>query len=207
MQNVSIITAEYDNADKMFGITKKIRDSGLMISDFITATSSTIYDGDPTNTLYDNNYVFTTREDKINPYIMYQFIGRKMYLKSYSIKTTSIQIQAEHHPKNWVVKGSNNNETWFQIDVEHTNVFNSKNQTEIFRCKRPNAFSFIKMIQTGPNFLGYSNYLRFEQIEFFGTLFESEYDFYPFHRFVTKCRMKRSQPTSFMFLILISAAS
>ena len=202
MENVSILTATYDNINDMSGITKKIRDAGFSIKDYIKTESIGIYDGHPDNTLLDNNIVFSSSAK--DPYIKYQFIGRKMYLKSYSIMSVVGEKAAEHHPRHWIIQGSNNNQTWTMIDIQHTNVFDCKGKTSVFHCKRPGAFSFIKMKQTGPNFLGNSDFLRFNQFEFFGTLFPSQYDFYPIHRYVTRCITSRNHSFSLFLLIFIS---
>ena len=205
MENVSIITATYDGINHMSGITKKIRDSRYLMDDFIVATSSKIYDGSPQNTLYQSGSIFTSDGEEL--FIMYQFIKRKIYLKNYSILTVSGTNTAPHHPMNWIIQGSNNNQTWFTIDIQHTGVLDSKGKSAIFQCKRPGSFSFIKMKQIGPTYTGQSTYFRFNQFEFFGTLFPDDYDFYPYHHYVTKCINQRRSPIAYSLIVMICSCN
>ena len=177
MENVSIIYSKFDGVNKLSGINKKIRDSGLNIDEMIETSSSAVYNNElPSNTLHVNNYPFTTTS--ADYFITYHFVGRKIYLENYSILTDVNKGKNEHHPQNWIVHGSNDNENWKMIDIRHTSILNSRNQSETFKCKKPRAFSYIRIKNIGPNYIN-SLTLRFQQIEFFGTLFPEKYNFFP----------------------------
>ena len=107
----------------------------------------------------------------------------------------------EHHPHNWIIHGSNDNETWKMIDIQHTSILSSRNQLETFKCKRPRAFSFIRMKSIGSNYIG-SLTLRFQQIEFFGTLFPDKYNFFPEQYFMTVCSKRSYLPKTSIFAFI-----
>ena len=189
----------------MSGIIKKIRENEKDVKDFISVSSSAIYQiYKPENTLYENNCPFTSSDN--NPYITYFFKERKLYLESYSILTVIDTGLWTNFPRHWTIKGSDDNTTWRTLDVQHTEVFTERNQKEIFRCKKPQAFSYIKLSQTGLNSIN-TTILRFEQIEFFGTLFPKEFNFYPNHRFHATCKSKLRSQFSALCMLMISTVT
>ena len=201
MENVSIVYSAFDGVNKLSGINKKIRDSGLNIEKMIETSSSPVYNSQfPSNTLYESNGLFTTESEGI--FITYHFVGRKIYLEKYSILTVVSNVYTDHHPSNWIVHGSNDNETWKMIDVQHTSVLNARNKSVTFRCRRPRACSYIRIKNIGPNYVGY-NVLRFQQIEFFGTLFPDNYNFFPEQKFFTHHRKIESCPRNSIFLVML----
>ena len=137
--------------------------------------------------MYENNIPFTTNDS--NPYITYYFKERKLYYESYTILSVIDPDLWTNFPRHWTIKGSDDNVTWRTLDIQHTEVFTERNQKEIFRCKRPQAYHYIKISQIGLNSQN-SNLMRFEQIEFFGTLFPKEFNFFPNHSFYATCKKK-----------------
>ena len=201
MENASVYRSKYDGTNKLSGIIKKLRDNEKNVEDFISVSSSSVYQiYKPSYTLYENNLPFTS--DDTNPYITYYFKERKLYLESYTILSVIDPGLWTNFPVHWTIKGSDDNATWRTLDVRHTEVFTERNQKEIFRCRRPQAFHYIKMSQIGLNSLN-ATYLRFEQIEFFGTLFPKEFNFFPNNSFYATCKKKQKSPAIALCLVMI----
>ena len=199
MENIQIIHSKYDGTSKLNGIVKKIRDSSLVLGNLVSVSSSKVFSAySPIYSLTEDDYPFTSGDE--NPYVTYNFIDKKLFLESYSLLTVILQNLEEHFPRHWVIKGSNDNISWKTIDVRNTEVFKRRNQSEIFYCKKPGAYSYIKMMQTGLDSMN-TSYLRIQQIEFFGTLFPKEYDFYPSIHQRISCRQIRK--SSFIGSLLV----
>lgn len=127
----------------------------------------------------ENSNYFQSNRQK-NDWLMFDFINSKVHPTHYSIRTRN-DFNC-HHPKNWVIEGSNTGSDieseWTVLDsrqndgylnnmkVTHTySIQNDKKEKEYFR--------YIRIRQTG---VGTSNdyYLTLSCLEYFGNLIEKE---------------------------------
>ena len=161
------IYIRYDGADKLKGITSFLEKNHSLFDEMEVSSSSIYMSQPPINVFYPDDTVFTTNLED-DPWIQISFINKKLYLKNYAIKVITGSITANHFPKKWIIRGSNDNITWKIIDRKNVNIFQEKGQIEIFDCDKPSAYQHIQMVLAGLS--SSSEYrLRFQQMELFGT--------------------------------------
>ena len=143
----------------------------------VKVTASSIYrqnNAENAVDLHNNKNHFQT-DNFNNSWLKFDFGERKIQLTSYSIR--SRDDANIHHPKNWVVEGSNTDSDDWKILDSHNDDLSLRALDTIQTFKISNksesneSFRFIRIRQTG---LNTSNcyYLAFSAIEFFGTLFD-----------------------------------
>jgi hypothetical protein len=72
--------------------------------------------------------------------------------------------------KNWVLQGSNDNNSWFLLDSRsNNNELNGKSQTAIFSVSSPQTVRMVRIYQTGKNHDN-DDHLTLSAFELFGSL-------------------------------------
>ncbi|KAK8848292.1 hypothetical protein M9Y10_019352 [Tritrichomonas musculus] len=178
--NERIKTIKYDGniSNSLNGIIDYLtKESGGNVSDNGTVKATTITDRislearNAVDLHNDNNGFIST--DVSNMWLKYDFVDRKVCPTSYTIK--SRHNYNDHHPRSWVIEGSNTDSEsdWTILDernnyngIEGMNVcyaFEMKEQTEFYR--------YLRIRQTGKNSSNY-DYLCLSGLEYFGRLLE-----------------------------------
>lgn len=142
------------------------------LDDEVNISYSSFGGGDPKNLLIfdDQNLSFFT-ENKENSWICFEFRKRKFIPKNYTMRSYNWTKNVSH-PKSWVIEASNDKNEWLIIDQEEDCSFlNGKCLVYTFSIDNEQdlPFRFIRIRQTGPNWANY-NFLKFDSIEFYGTL-------------------------------------
>ncbi|KAH0787280.1 F5/8 type C domain containing protein [Histomonas meleagridis] len=107
--------------------------------------------------------------DSKTNWIKFHFINSTVSITSYTLKSVPIGPRGGHL-KSWVVEGSNDNESWSEIDSRlNCNDLNNKNATKTYPCKNQIEVSFIRIRQIGENHAG-NNFMCLSAVEFYGTL-------------------------------------
>ena len=120
---------------------------------------------------------FVTRNSNENAFISFDFKERKIHPTHYTIRARSDGDADYHHPKKWVIEGSNDNNNWKIISgEENVEFFLTRNTIHTFKIKEKlefdEKFKFLRMRQTGPNITG-DYHLCLSALEFFGYLYEN----------------------------------
>ena len=151
------------------------KESGGNVSDNGTVKVTAINDRSSTNSknvvdLHNNNNGFVS-DNVSNTWLKYDFIGRKICPTCYTIK--SRHDYDSHHPRSWVIEGSNTDEEsdWKILDKKDNNktvngintcyTFNINEQDEYYR--------YLRIRQTGKNSSGY-DFFCFSGLEYFGKI-------------------------------------
>ena len=151
-----------------------------MSFDLVNVVVFTIYDDKDIEKVYNTLNIGNLTED--DALIDFDFVNKKINMKSYSIRTSYSAINA-YHPKSWQFVGSNDHEKWDLIDMkENNNELNGPRNISHFECSNKNGFyRYIKFIQTENwnNLSYYTNigyygmykyYIGLSSIEFFGSI-------------------------------------
>lgn len=133
----------------------------------VTASSSTYGDKklllDIENT---QNQFYTSNSP--NSWICFEFKHHKVTPTHYTIRT----YRGKHHPRSWVIEGSETGNEWTQLDEEkdcsHLNESNIVH-TFVMKNSQTKEFKYIRMKSTGPDWNN-SHYLDVCSIEFYGKL-------------------------------------
>lgn len=168
------VTISPRDDDLFNGIIEFLRTVSKSLNSEIEITSSSFFDEfyRPINVvLFDDCDKSFHSLNAQNSWICFDFKNRKINLTDYVIRSGSWSTNSEH-PKNWVIEGSNDNESWEVIDQQSECAsLNGISYVHKFhvRNKMPNEFRYIRMKEIGPNWIGtYS--LALNSIEFFGNL-------------------------------------
>ena len=163
--------------DKNFnGIINYLQNNSQSISDEIEITSSSIMNDDkdfsPLNVIRynDNNIEFCSKRDE-TPWICFYFKKHKIIPKNYTIESYN-GIVNHHHPRAWVIEGSNNNIKWEIIDEEKDCSFlNGPNIVHTFSISNSSnqEYQYLRMRRTGNNWSD-DRLLNFKHFEFFGSI-------------------------------------
>lgn len=125
----------------------------------------------PNNTvLFNENKYFCSNGDS-NSWISFDFKNHRAIPNYYSIKSGPYPQNA-HHPKTWVIEGSNNNKKWDIISEQDCcPSLNGKNFVCAFPIKNScsKRFRYIRMRQTGSNWAN-CYFLAIDSFEIFGKL-------------------------------------
>jgi hypothetical protein len=139
----------------------------------VTVISSSLCDGDPLsaleNILYFEPSLSFRSEDAPYQWICWTFHFRYVLVKHYAIIASGLQ--------SWMLEGSVDAQTWFMIDRQmSTHEFKDGSAAATFAVARPAKCRYIRLVQTGPNHGDQDiNRLCLGGVEFFGTLFEPDY--------------------------------
>lgn len=119
------------------------------------------------------NHFFTQNIE--NSWVCFEFKKHNIIPSSYSIRSKN-HSPGGCHPKNWIIQGSVDGNTWIKVDEQKNcsylngkllvHTFPIQNQIE---NKKEQGFKYIRLQQTAPNFNN-DNYLEFCSIEFYGII-------------------------------------
>jgi hypothetical protein len=143
-----------------------VHDQGIVI---VTGTSAN--DGPrnaPKNVadLQTDTWFFSSGEP--NQWISYNFRTARVRLTEYSIRT----YHGNYHLKSWVIEGSDDGQTWTQIDRRsNTNDLNGWDKFRTYGVSTVVETRILRLRQTGKSHSG-DDYLAFSAWELFGTLLE-----------------------------------
>lgn len=125
--------------------------------------SSQIHDGESKEMAFDNTTA--TKWLTLNTptgWIQFQFPGGNQYVISrYSI--ASANDAPERDPKNWTLYGSNDGNTWTQVDIQADQTWTARLQRREFTCADPGAYNYYRLDITSNN--GASNLTGFSEME------------------------------------------
>ena len=144
------------------------------------SSSSVFVDNFPRNAveLTNNHLSFstTTKIDKSNGWLKFDFLGRKVHPTNYSIRSCNV-AKGNSHLKDWVIEGSNSDKNWKILDSrENENCLNDRLAENTFKIqedlKDEEYYRYLRIRQTGLNFRQTSQ-LMLNSLEFFGTIIEN----------------------------------
>ena len=118
----------------------------------------------------ENNDFYTNSEN--NPSICLEFKKYRIMPKSYTIKSSN-NYQGGHHPKSWIIEGSEDNSNWIKIDEQKDcSELNGPKFSYNFEIKKKYdmEFKFIRITHTGNCWDNCNNILSIGSIEFYGDL-------------------------------------
>ena len=134
----------------------------------ITASSNS-YNQCHQITNYGWNDYWHTRNDE-NSWVRFDFKTRRVYLKSYSLKSGGWGC---NHLLHWCIEGSEDGNKWTVIDNRDTQDLNGNYIVKNYECHTDRTgdefYRYIRLRQTGKDSGNYS-YLILSEIEFFGLL-------------------------------------
>lgn len=109
-------------------------------------------------------------ENKANQWIQFDFKEKSVKLDHYTIKTHKYPSNFPHL-KYWVIEGSNDENSWDEIDRRAITVLNGKNKFQTFPCKKADGtYRFVRLRQTGMNAKN-TFVLAVTNIELFGQVY------------------------------------
>lgn len=166
------ISFSFEEKNYFEGIFNYLRSKGNIEDEVIVSCSNKYCDthGPDNAILFDQNKYFCSNGDS-NSWISFDFKDHRVIPTYYSIKSGPYPPNT-HHPKTWVIEGSNDNEHWNIINEQDCcSRLNGKNLVHAFMIKNPNSkrFKYLRMRQTGPNWAN-CNFLAIDSFEIFGTL-------------------------------------
>lgn len=121
--------------------------------------------------LYDDSNLFDyfASRNLPNSWFCLDFKDHRVIMTDYTVGST----YNNYHPKSWVIEGSNDNNTWNQIDLQSNCPYTNGSKivhTFSIQNKNNDAFKYIRMRQTGPCWNGNNDYFRVNSFEIYGTL-------------------------------------
>lgn len=174
---------EYDgNKEHAFsGIIHELtKEAGGNVDDkgFVKVTASSINGSyHPKNAVdLDNSDNFFHSYNVENTWLQYDFLKRKVIPTHYSIRSWGLNGKGGHHPKNWVIEGSNDSVNWKNLDSQQNVEFlNDSKAFHTFDIKNvlesKEGFRYLRMRCTGPDCIG-DNFMILSAVEYFGNLIE-----------------------------------
>ena len=118
-----------------------------------------------------NDFFFT--ENRPNQWICFNFKDNRVRIQHYTIKTHKFP-NGSPHMKSWIIEGSNDEETWVELDRRTITVLNGPNRFQTFPCKNSEGrFKLVRIRQMGLNARG-DNILAINNFEMFGQLLTPE---------------------------------
>jgi hypothetical protein len=107
-----------------------------------------------------------------NQWLCYDFKTMTIKPTHYSIRSYFTGNPGSHNPKNWVIEGSQDGNSWIELDRrDNNNELNGGDPTRTFSISRSEEVRLIRIRQTGLNHAGY-HILLFSSFEIFGCLIE-----------------------------------
>ncbi|KAK8842111.1 hypothetical protein M9Y10_026338 [Tritrichomonas musculus] len=128
-----------------------------------------------------NNDFYT--ESQPNSWICFEFKKHRISPTNYSIRSVN-SWTGDHHPKTWVIEGSNDEKNWIKLDEQNNSPFlNGANHVHTFTIQNQEnneidvddvdqnekEFKYLRMRLTGPNWYNF-DHLDICSIEFYGRL-------------------------------------
>ena len=107
-----------------------------------------------------------------NSWICFDFKDHEVIPMNYTIRTVAGWGINHVHPKNWVIEGSEDNNSWLILDNQSNNSqLNGPDVVHTFKIKNYDSkkFRFIRMRQTGVNWRN-DHYLAFDSFEIYGKI-------------------------------------
>ena len=159
------------------GIINHLRQaSNNQIDNEVSITASSIYSSSecfqPHNVaLFENQGYYFQSQNVAGGWLCFDFKERRVAATAYTVRSYQGGVNY-HHPKSWVIEGSNDNSLWATLDKQddcpHLNGYNYAH-TFIMNQQNTNEYKYIRMRLTGPNWNGH-NYLMVDSFEIYGTL-------------------------------------
>ena len=122
--------------------------------------------------VYSNLYDYSIPRSEKDAFIEFDFVNRKINVKSYTIRT-SYFCPNYYHPKTWKLVGSNDKQNWELIDMKENNEeLNGTNNYSHFECSHTGQYyRYIKYLQIDNWNLDSLKYnVIIAAIEFFGSI-------------------------------------
>lgn len=180
----SVVQIMYDGRteNQFKGIIYKLSEGNaenLKNKKIIDVTSSSIYCNntnkyDPWHAVNFNTRNSFWSENESDSWLCYDFIEKKVKPFFYSIRSNQFDSSGWHHPKSWVIEGSNNKINWINLDsktnerslddeyVSNTFEITNKRDSKDF-------YRFLRIRQIGVNTRNAKN-LTLSSLEFFGEI-------------------------------------
>ena len=129
--------------------------------------ASTVLNYSTTNKCKDQ---FVTMGDAETAFLQINFKFSPIYLTSYTIRTRTCPDQ-EAMPESWIVQGSYDNKTWFDMDeVSNSDKLLTLEAFDTFHCKNPALVKHVRIKLTEANW--HSQYrFHISRVDFFGEMY------------------------------------
>jgi hypothetical protein len=142
----------------------------------VDVTSSSIYGDDEQFAAENAADLMSESEfcmkDEAEPWICDDFKMRRIRPTHYAIKSYRSPRGRGYHPQHWVVEGSDNGQSWTELDRRENNKdLKSLLLVATFPVSGSSEIRMIRLLQTGKNHGGDDN-LNFSGFEVFGSILE-----------------------------------
>lgn len=154
-------------------MTKQNAGRNIVLSGILTITGSSPSDVNPEKVSHLVDYESVAAWDATFPntsWLMFDFGTRQIAVCAYTLKTYDAPPQSLHL-KSWVLEGSNDSQTWTDLDAQtDNNRLNESNKRSTFTCRYQNSppVRYVRLRQTGPNHSGAACGFALANVEFFG---------------------------------------
>lgn len=140
----------------------------------VTITASSVYSGTVSNLTDRSVSEFHTNNNTSTIWIKFNFGGNTVNPNYYVLRNRS--AQASNYVRNWKLQGSNDDNTWTDLDTRTNNAtLNTLNQLAGFTCTSSTNYKFLRILQTGSNSSGL-NYLVLGEVYFYGQININSYN-------------------------------
>ena len=173
------IEFQWSDQNEFKGIIHYLREkSNNQIENEINITASTTVNNSECYqprcvVLFEDQQHFFHSQNVENNWLCFDFKEKRVIPTHYTVRSYPSGANA-HHPKTWVIEGSNDNSSWDKIDEEvncaHLNGLNVSHTFEMNK-QNSNEYKYIRMRLTGPNWANY-NYLMVDSFEIYGRLIQ-----------------------------------
>ncbi|KAK8843739.1 hypothetical protein M9Y10_024807 [Tritrichomonas musculus] len=167
--------------DLSVGIIEYLRNSSGNLKDLLTVESRDERspeksNKDPNNVIiYDDDespLVYISGEDFPNNFILFSFQKNQIEASHYEIKTVN-HPKDGYHLRSWIIRGSNDNNEWEEIDKqEDCDFLNGDSYSHIFEIKKEKRkkYRHFCLSMTGPNWFQ-RNILALRSFELYGEIY------------------------------------
>ncbi|KAK8837124.1 hypothetical protein M9Y10_037179 [Tritrichomonas musculus] len=167
--------------DLSVGIIEYLRNSSGNLKDLLTVESRDERspeksNKDPNNVIiYDDDespLVYISGEDFPNNFILFSFQNNQIEASHYKIKTVN-HPKDGYHLRSWIIRGSNDNNEWEEIDKqEDCDFLNGDSYSHIFEIKKEKRkkYRHFCLSMTGPNWFQ-RNILALRSFELYGKIY------------------------------------
>ena len=169
-QGLLILPSSHKSIEGIFYFSYWLTDRNQ--SAFVDVKASSRLWGDPYSLV---NYTFTgncyidcvASGNDNNSNFLFHLQKHSVRLTNYAIKT---RPNGTNFLMNWKFEGSNNGETWTELDShQDSDDLCGNNITKVYKVRKNGLFSYFRLLQTGINSLG-NHHLVLNNIELFGKL-------------------------------------
>jgi hypothetical protein len=116
---------------------------------------------------------YWSSENAADQWLLFDFPKHQLYVTEYTLKSPNSKA-GWNHLKSWLLEGSDDGETWEEIDRrEGNNDLNGRSRVKTFACQQPAKVRKLRLHQIGKNHRNADD-IQLSGIEFFGRLFEAE---------------------------------